>query len=169
MAHFRLERYARAERAEATYGRLLHVPTARSTVGTYVCHTLEDIERQPASWTTVWVGGAPRLPWKVPGATAIPRGRYTVTITPSARFQRDLPLVVGVPGFSGVRFHAGNVTTDTDGCILVGLAPNRPESAAAWLGRSREALALVLVAFADGPHTLEIVRTYPVGPVARPA
>ena len=51
---------------------------------------------------------------------AIPPGRYRVTITPSQRFGRMLPLVNNVPGRSGIRFHPGNTEVDTEGCILVG-------------------------------------------------
>lgn len=51
---------------------------------------------------------------------AIPRGVYGVEVTWSPRFRRMLPLVCGVPGFSGIRIHAGNTVSDTMGCILVG-------------------------------------------------
>ena len=56
---------------------------------------------------------------KVYGDSAIPRGRYKVTLTPSKRFGRIMPEVHDVPGFSGVRIHGGNVEADTHGCPLL--------------------------------------------------
>lgn len=53
---------------------------------------------------------------------AIPVGRYKVIITYSTRFKRLLPLVVGVPGRVGIRFHPGNEARDTEGCILLGFS-----------------------------------------------
>lgn len=57
---------------------------------------------------------------KVHGQTAIPRGRYKVTVTFSNRFQKPMPLVHDVPGFSGVRIHGGNTEANTEGCPLLG-------------------------------------------------
>jgi hypothetical protein len=76
--------------------------------GQFECYTLEDTQRAP---------GAP----KVFGQTAIPTGRYRVIVTYSPHFLKDLPLLVDVPGFEGVRIHPGNVAANTEGCLLVGM------------------------------------------------
>lgn len=57
---------------------------------------------------------------KVYGETAIPSGKYEVCITMSSRFRCPLPLLVNVPGYEGVRIHAGNTARDTHGCLLPG-------------------------------------------------
>lgn len=91
--------------ADVTIGSL-------SVDGEWECWTCEDAVRE--------VPGQGVWQWKVPGKTAIPRGTYDVTITTSARFGRDLPLLIGVPGFDGIRIHPGNTAADTEGCLLPG-------------------------------------------------
>ena len=85
----------------------------------FECVTLEDVVRDV----------------KIPGETAIPVGRYRVVITYSNRFKRDLPVLLDVPNFTGVRIHAGNTAADTEGCILVG-----QERGPTTVMRSRDAL-----------------------------
>ena len=60
----------------------------------------------------------------VPNAThpkgCIPVGWYKLHVTMSPKFGRLLPVLCYVPGFEGVRIHAGNTRDHTAGCILVG-------------------------------------------------
>lgn len=57
---------------------------------------------------------------KVYGRTAIPRGRYRLLLTYSQRFGRELPLIVDVPGYRGVRVHGGNSPENSLGCVMSG-------------------------------------------------
>ena len=75
--------------------------------GEKFCHTLEPRWREQDAK-------------KVAGKTAVPAGRYPVVITCSPKFKQWLPLLLHVPGFTGIRIHAGNTSKDTKGCILVG-------------------------------------------------
>ena len=92
-----------ARKAEYTIGRL------EDENGKRICDTLEPTWRDCK-------GGELKIPKK----SAIPEGTYRVVVTKSRRFQKYLPLLVGVPGFEGVRIHSGNTNKDTEGCILVG-------------------------------------------------
>lgn len=59
--------------------------------------------------------------WKIDGMSAIPYGRYRCGVEYSNRFKRVMPTIFSVPGFKGIRIHAGNRHTDTEGCPLIGL------------------------------------------------
>lgn len=50
----------------------------------------------------------------------IPTGSYELRISYSPKFSRELPELVNVPKRYGIRIHAGNYHTDSQGCILVG-------------------------------------------------
>ena len=94
--------------------------------GVYFCDTIEDTDR----------GLRQSLPESVNrskkrfGATAIPTGRYQVTLgIKSPKFSKKkqydfcggyLPRLINVPAFEGVLIHIGNTAKDTEGCILVG-------------------------------------------------
>ncbi len=84
--------------------------------GKYVCDTLEDKDRGLTDDMLL----RQIIQIKVKGKTAIPTGRYQVTMTYSQRFRRRLPLLTAVKGYSGIRIHAGNTHKDTEGCILCG-------------------------------------------------
>lgn len=112
--------------------------------GEWQCWTLEDPVRE--------IKGLPVQQWKVYGKTAIPAGRYQVDLTMSARFKRVLPLLANVPGFSGVRIHAGNTTADTEGCILVG-----NDRLAKSIARSQLALAPLMTKMAEAKRKGEAI------------
>ena len=95
--------------------------------GAFECYVLEDKVRE---------NGSPVAAWKVPRETAIPYGLYDVEITPSKRFGRDMPLLLNVPGFDGVRIHPGNTDADTEGCLLVGRVQGKD-----CIGESKAAFA----------------------------
>lgn len=81
----------------------------------YFCYTLEDVVRGYGE--------------KVDGKTAIPAGLYKVKLTHSTRFNRIMPMIYTEPNeyevrkfgvsFKGVRFHGGNTSDNSEGCILV--------------------------------------------------
>jgi len=78
---------------------------------------------------------------KLEGITAIPAGKYEVVVNFSDRFKKMMPLLLDVPGFTGVRIHSGNTAADTEGCILVGL--DFSQETPNFIGRSRDAFNLV--------------------------
>ena len=84
--------------------------------GEYFCDTLEDTDRDlKDSQNILYIKSK-----KIFGKTAIPTGTYKVELTYSNRFQKILPILIGVKGFEGIRIHEGNFAKDTEGCLLVG-------------------------------------------------
>lgn len=124
----------------ATIGELLED-------GARLCFTLEDEIRERV--------GEPVANWKIRGATAIPAGEYRVTLEMSPRFGPDTLTINNVPGFVGVRMHAGNTDRDTDGCPLLGLRVTENSIVG---GTSAPAVGLVKArvraALAAGQHVL---------------
>jgi Family of unknown function (DUF5675) len=99
-----------------------------SVNGEFECFTLEDCVR----------------PVKIKGVTAIPAGTYEVVISFSQRFGKQLPLLLNVPNFDGVRIHPGNTDADTEGCLLVGKTKGQD-----FIGNSRAAFATLFAKLED--------------------
>jgi hypothetical protein len=81
--------------------------------GQFECFTLEDVERKK----------------KKAKVTAIPCGTYPVKLTHSNKFSAKykslwlselVPLLTGVPNYTGIRIHMGQNARWSEGCILVG-------------------------------------------------
>lgn len=96
--------------------------------GVAFCDTLEDTDRGLMQGMSADYIRKVKAAHK--GATAIPRGRYEVTLSvTSPKFAAKsayqfcggkLPRLLNVTGYDGVLIHIGNTPSDTEGCVLVG-------------------------------------------------
>lgn len=103
-------------RIERKYKREAYTIGKLYVNGVYFCDCVEDRDRGlDASMPLREIHKV-----KVPNMTAIPYGKYEVLITYSPRFRRNLPILLNVPGYEGVRIHPGNTAADSAGCILPG-------------------------------------------------
>ena len=110
-----------ALRSEYTIGKLY-------VDGEYVCDTIEDTVRDLDKDGKFANGEV-----KIPGKTAIPYGRYEITMKVKSpkysnfskyswakKYDGYLPRLLNVPHFDGVLIHVGNTAADSEACILVG-------------------------------------------------
>lgn len=86
--------------------------------GVYFCDTIEDKYR-----------GQDLKKTKVMHETCIPYGVYDVKITYSPKYKKNMPQILDVPYFTGVRIYAGNKATDISGCVCVGVKSDNGEVA----------------------------------------
>ena len=84
--------------------------------GIYFCDTIEDKYR-----------GQDLKTKKVANETCIPYGVYSVKITYSPKYKKNMPQILDVPYFTGVRIHSGNSAKDSSGCIIVGVKSKNGE------------------------------------------
>lgn len=94
--------------------------------GAFFSNVLEDRDRGLSQSLPVSVNIAK----KRKGMTAIPTGRYRVTLdVQSPKYSKFksyawcngyLPRLINVPAFDGILIHAGNSAADSAGCLLVG-------------------------------------------------
>lgn len=108
MMHFLIDRHPEESYEDCTIGGFY-------INGEFAYYSLEDKDRYLEN------GGI-----KIPKETAIPRGKYKMTISWSNRFQKMMPQLLDIPQFTGIRIHAGNIATDTEGCILIGMEHDAP-------------------------------------------
>lgn len=110
-----------ALRSEYTIGKLY-------VDGEYVADTIEDTVRDLDKDGKFANGEV-----KIPGKTAIPYGRYEITMKVKSpkysnfskyswakKYDGYLPRLLNVPHFDGVLIHVGNSALDSEACILVG-------------------------------------------------
>lgn len=109
------------------------------------CFTLEDADRLMLGFP------------KIAGRTAINVGVYTVVVSYSPRFERRMPLLVGVHDFEGIRIHPGNDPADTAGCILTGTTLREGRILHSRAAYSK-LLSRIERAEREGGFVLEIVR-----------
>ena len=94
--------------------------------GEYFCDTVEDRDRNLCQGMGLeWIEKE-----KVYGETAIPYGRYKITMkVQSQKFAKSkqyekckghIPRLIDVPAYDGILIHIGNWAKDSYGCILVG-------------------------------------------------
>lgn len=84
--------------------------------GRYFCDVIEDKDRGLYNS----MGSGEILATKRYCETAIPYGTYKVKITYSPKYKRNMPLLLDVNGFEGIRIHSGNTAKDSCGCLIVG-------------------------------------------------
>ena len=110
-----------ALRSEYTIGKLY-------VDGEYVCDAIEDTVRDLDKDGKFANGEV-----KIPGKTAIPYGRYEITMKVKSpkysnfskyswakKYDGYLPRLLNVPHFDGVLIHVGNSALDSEACVLVG-------------------------------------------------
>jgi hypothetical protein len=96
--------------------------------GTFICNTMEDVDRGLDDGMQDWMIKNK----KIPNVTAIPTGRYKIDMdTVSPKFskypfymevcQGKLPRIKNVRGFDGILIHCGVDHSNSSGCILVGM------------------------------------------------
>jgi hypothetical protein len=115
--------------------------------GSPFCDTLELFNPKFTTTTSVNVIAEEKKKHKI----CIPYGIYNVIISYSTRFKKKLPLLCGVPGFSGIRIHQGNSSKDSSGCILVGI-----KSASGKLKDSTITLNKLINLMGNNPCTITI-------------
>lgn len=104
----------------------------------FFAYTLEDVYREV----------------KVYGETCIDSGTYNIIVTMSTRFKVELPLLLNVKGFEGVRIHGGNTDVDTHGCILIG---KKVDFKRGVISNCKERVSTITKMIKENKATIEII------------
>lgn len=104
----------------------------------FFAYTLEDVYREV----------------KVYGETCIDSGTYNIIVTMSTRFKVELPLLLNVKGFEGVRIHGGNTDVDTHGCILIG---KKVDFNRGVISNCKERVSTITKMIKENKATIEII------------
>jgi hypothetical protein len=132
--------------------RSIFTPTA--TLGkmfiddTFFAYTLEDTDRDLNGDCTK----------KVQDQTAIDYGTYQVIVDHSEHFKKDLPRVLNVSCFDGIRIHGGNDEKDTEGCILIGAESNMRNRIWNCAGKIAELTARIQATTASEKVFIEVTK-----------
>ena len=92
---------------------------------------------------------------KVYGKTAIPFNKYKGQVTLSSAFKREMPLIMDVPEFIGIRMHGGNTEDDSLGCILI--AYETDNNGKIWDTAEHDLTKLIKANDKEGKFTIEII------------
>lgn len=132
--------------------------------GVYVCDGIEDTDRMlDSSMSETYI-----YKKKVPAQTAIPIGKYKLTLNIiSPKFSKKqyymdvckgrVPRVLAVKGFDGILIHVGNTEKDSAGCLIVGY--NKVKGKVLYSKQAFEKLYAILKQSKDDID-IEYIRTY---------
>lgn len=158
---------------QVTNDRILLLPTRTighwKVDGVFLCYVLEDVVRDRDVDGDGDVDVADVAAFKVYGQTAIPAGRYRITVEHSPKFGPDTLTIHAVPGFDGIRIHSGNDESNTEGCPMLGYQLS--QNATIRVGTTKPAVedfkAMVQAAIARGEQVwLTVQNSFPA---SRPA
>lgn len=115
-----------AKKSTYTIGKLYQIKDGKEH---YICDTLEDKDRGLMDSMSV----KDILSFKVYGETAIPSGKYNLTMNVKSnrfsnfskypfykKWEGYLPRLLNVKGFDGILIHCGQRAENSHGCVLVG-------------------------------------------------
>ena len=97
--------------------------------------------------------------------SCIPPGEYTCERVYSPRFKKYLYEIKNVNGRTNILIHSGNSPSDTQGCVLVGMAIDIDQNR---ISRSREALDKLNKRLNESPNITITIKKKTVAPTPTP-